>query len=140
MIAAACQPTDIATPSPTAIPLIELPTHALDAAGGVEYEGSLRTDGQCFWLTSGTATLSVIWPPGFAGIGGAHPAVVRNGLVVAEAGDTLSVDATVRADVRPSFCAIGTSTLLVGSVDAVNGRQVSRPTAPEPTAPARVIR
>jgi hypothetical protein len=136
---AACQQVDLVSPAPTP-PLLQLPSHSISGAGGVEYEGTLRSDGSCFWLTSGNETMSVIWPNGYSGLGGDRPALVHAGVVLARVGDTLGVDATRRADVKPAFCAVGPSSLIVGSVDSVNGRALAQPTAPGSTAVPRPIR
>jgi hypothetical protein len=106
----------------------------------VEYEGTLMSDGRCFWLTSGDATLALIWPQGYGAVGEPEQAVIRDGAVIARAGDHIALDATLRNDVHPPFCAIGTGSLIVGSLDAVNGRDVSLTPAPGATAPTRRIR
>jgi hypothetical protein len=84
--------------------------------------------------------MSLIWPNGYSGIGGDRPTLAYAGVVLARAGDTLAVDATRRADVKPPFCAVGASSLIIGSVDAVNGREVARPRVPGSTVAPRPIR
>jgi len=52
----------------------------------------------------------------------------------------IAIDATEREDVRPTFCAVGTTTLLVGSLDSVGGRRLPSARPPQSTAVPRYIR
>lgn len=139
LLGGACDGIDVAPSGPMA-GFVGLPSHDFKTAGGVLFEGTLRSDGKCFWLSSGTATLSLIWPLGYRGMVGSRSAVLLDGEVIAEANDVLALDATLRDDLRPSFCAVGSSSLIVGSIDSVNGRDIPVTQAPVAPTPPRTIR